>query len=122
MGEIENQDIAIDCNIISVRLYNCLNSAGVKTLGHAASMTKQQLMAIKNFGRRSYCELEDILEYYRLPLPENGEPVVPTFVAYSGSPEGEQIAVLYLKLEPLKQKRFRQWVRSCAITPLPLQK
>lgn len=47
---------------LSVRAMNCLESANIKTLGDLVNLDKAHLMDIKNFGERTYIELENLLQ------------------------------------------------------------
>ena len=42
---------------ISVRTYNCLRRRGVSTVGDLAVMTKEELMRVRNLGKRNYDEI-----------------------------------------------------------------
>ena len=55
----------------SVRLRNCLNNANVFTLGDAIVHNIEFYREIRNMGRKSICELQDILNRFKLKLPEN---------------------------------------------------
>lgn len=46
---------------LSVRSYNCLYRAGIRTLGEIADLSPEKLANIRNIGRRSYCEIMDVL-------------------------------------------------------------
>ena len=43
---------------LSVRAYNCLKAADVKTLGDLASLEISDMMKFRNFGKKSLTELE----------------------------------------------------------------
>ena len=49
--------------IISVRTYNCLRNVGMNTLEDVKNFVKTplDLMNIRNFGKKSYAELEPLL-------------------------------------------------------------
>jgi DNA-directed RNA polymerase subunit alpha len=47
---------------LSVRAYNCLKSADVKTLGELASLEISDMMKFRNFGKKSLTELEQLIE------------------------------------------------------------
>lgn len=46
---------------LSVRALNCLNAAGVDTLGDLVSLSRGDLMKIRNFGKKSLTELDELL-------------------------------------------------------------
>ncbi len=46
---------------LSVRAYNCLKSAGVKTLGDLVQLEISDMMKFRNFGKKSLAELEQLV-------------------------------------------------------------
>ena len=73
MAAIENGDKICDISIddkdigelnLTVRTYNCLHNVGIKTIRELKYMTDEQLMSIKNIGRKSYKELKEKLDAY----------------------------------------------------------
>jgi DNA-directed RNA polymerase subunit alpha len=46
---------------LSVRAYNCLKAADVKTLGDLASLEISDMMKFRNFGKKSLTELEQLI-------------------------------------------------------------
>lgn len=46
---------------LSVRAYNCLKSANIKTLGELVSLEVSDMMKFRNFGKKSLAELEDLV-------------------------------------------------------------
>jgi DNA-directed RNA polymerase subunit alpha len=46
---------------LSVRAYNCLKAANVKTLGDLASLEVSDMMKFRNFGKKSLTELEQLI-------------------------------------------------------------
>jgi DNA-directed RNA polymerase subunit alpha len=46
---------------LSVRAYNCLKRSGLMTVGQVLAKTEEQLLALRNFGRKSYDELREKL-------------------------------------------------------------
>lgn len=46
---------------LSVRAYNCLKAADVKTLGDLASLEISDMMKFRNFGKKSLTELEQLM-------------------------------------------------------------
>jgi len=62
---------------LSVRTANCLQNAGIETIGQLVTKTEADLLRTKNFGRKSLTEIKEILvelglhlcdESYRHPL------------------------------------------------------
>ena len=56
---------------LSMRTYNCLRRSGLLTLGHVLVVTEEQLLALRNFGRKSYDELRYKLDQMGI-LPFDG--------------------------------------------------
>lgn len=64
------QSIEIETVDFTVRAYNVLRRAGIKTLGDLAGWSKVELMARRNMGRRTLNEVEGKLESFGLSLRE----------------------------------------------------
>ena len=52
---------SIDEMELSVRSHNCLQAAGIKTIGELVSKEESQMLKFKNFGRKSLTELTEKL-------------------------------------------------------------
>jgi DNA-directed RNA polymerase subunit alpha len=63
-------DYRIEDLDFSVRTYNCLKKEGVDTLGHLVQHPEEELMAIRNFGKRSLTEVVEKLAQFDLTLKE----------------------------------------------------
>ncbi len=53
---------------LSVRSYNCLKNANIKTIGELVQKTENDMLKTKNFGRKSLNEIKEILEQMGLSL------------------------------------------------------
>ncbi|MDH3627112.1 MAG: DNA-directed RNA polymerase subunit alpha [Acidobacteriota bacterium] len=53
---------------LSVRSYNCLKNADIKTIGDLVIKTENEMLKTKNFGRKSLNEIKDILNEMGLSL------------------------------------------------------
>ena len=53
---------------LSVRSYNCLKNANIKTIGDLVTRTEADMLKTKNFGRKSLNEIKDILSEMGLSL------------------------------------------------------
>jgi DNA-directed RNA polymerase subunit alpha len=53
---------------LGIRALNCLDSAGVKTVGQLLERTEEDLLAIPNFGRRTLEDLRDSLAEHGLEI------------------------------------------------------
>ena len=47
---------------LSVRAYNCLKRSGLMTVGAVLEKSEDELLSLRNFGRKSYDELRDKLD------------------------------------------------------------
>ncbi|MCL6594508.1 MAG: DNA-directed RNA polymerase subunit alpha, partial [Alicyclobacillus sp.] len=52
-------DMPIEELDLSVRSYNCLKRAGINTVGELCSRTEEEMMKVRNLGRKS---LEEVVE------------------------------------------------------------
>ena len=52
---------SIDEMELSVRSHNCLQAAGIKTIGSLVSKEESVMLKFKNFGRKSLTELQEKL-------------------------------------------------------------
>ena len=50
-------NLTIDEMELSVRSHNCLQAAGIKTIGELVSKDESEMLKFKNFGRKSLTEL-----------------------------------------------------------------
>lgn len=57
----------------SVRTFNCLRKVGISTVGELIAHSEAELMAIKNFGRKSLTEVKEKLGEMGLSLRDTGE-------------------------------------------------
>ena len=53
---------------LSVRSYNCLKNANIRTLRELVEKTEGEMLKTKNFGRKSLNEIKDILQTMGLGL------------------------------------------------------
>jgi DNA-directed RNA polymerase subunit alpha len=65
---------------LSVRSYNCLKNADIKTIGELVQKTEGEMLKTKNFGRKSLNEIKEILAEmglsFGMKLGEDGRPVM----------------------------------------------
>lgn len=64
--------IPIEDMDFSVRTYNCLKRAGLDNLSIIADCSMEDIMRIRNLGKKSYDELIAKLKEYNIELPEEG--------------------------------------------------
>src|SRR5437867_3906023 len=61
---------------LSMRAYNCLRRSGLITLGQVLEKSEEELLALRNFGRKSYDELREKLDELGLLPIDRGEELV----------------------------------------------
>ncbi|MDE2687186.1 MAG: DNA-directed RNA polymerase subunit alpha [Chloroflexota bacterium] len=69
----EKYNVTVETLQLSSRTLNCLKRAGIDKVGEVLEKSKEELIAIRNFGEKSYAELFDQLRAMDL-LPENLDP------------------------------------------------
>ena len=65
---MEQLSRSVDELELSVRSYNCLKNADIKSIGDLVSRTEAEMLKTKNFGRKSLNEIKDILAEMGLSL------------------------------------------------------
>lgn len=55
---------------LTVRAYNCLKRAGINTLRELAKSNPTGVAKARNLGKRSFCEVVDVLEHYGIDTYE----------------------------------------------------
>ncbi len=61
---------------LSMRAYNCLRRSGLMTVGQVLENSEEELLSLRNFGRKSYDELKDKLNEMELLPVEQPEEVM----------------------------------------------
>lgn len=69
----EQEEITIEDLDLSVRSYNCLKRRNIHTLKDLTSMTRDDMMKVRNLGRKSLKEVESKLKEIGLSFKENEE-------------------------------------------------
>jgi DNA-directed RNA polymerase subunit alpha len=78
----EHLDKSVEELELSVRSYNCLKNANIRTIRELVQRTEAEMLKTKNFGRKSLTEIKEILQSMGLGLgmrldqpvqPEAGE-------------------------------------------------
>jgi DNA-directed RNA polymerase subunit alpha len=68
---LEQLNRSVDELELSVRSYNCLKNANIKTIYDLVTKTEGEMLKTKNFGRKSLNEIKDILAEMGLSLGMN---------------------------------------------------
>ena len=68
---METLNRSVDELELSVRSYNCLKNANIKTIGDLVTKSEVEMLKTKNFGRKSLNEIKDILTEMGLTLGMN---------------------------------------------------
>src|SRR5512142_1074969 len=64
----ENLDKSVEELELSVRSYNCLKNANIRTIRELVQKTEAEMLKTKNFGRKSLNEIKEILQTMGLSL------------------------------------------------------
>jgi DNA-directed RNA polymerase subunit alpha len=77
----ENLKRSVEELELSVRSYNCLKNADIKTIADLVQKTEGDMLKTKNFGRKSLNEIKEILTEmglsFGMKLGEDGKPIPP---------------------------------------------
>jgi DNA-directed RNA polymerase subunit alpha len=65
---VEKLGRSVDDLELSVRSYNCLKNANIRTIGELVQKTETEMLKTKNFGRKSLNEIKEILQGMGLSL------------------------------------------------------
>ena len=72
-------DRSVDELELSVRSYNCLKNAGIKSIRDLVQRSEREMLATKNFGKKSLGEIRDILRGmgldFGMQFDEQGNPI-----------------------------------------------
>jgi len=77
-------DIRIEELDFSVRTYNCLKKANIQTVADLVKTTEEELMNIRNFGRKSLVEVQEKLVQFGHSLSSGGAGVAALHQALAG--------------------------------------
>jgi DNA-directed RNA polymerase subunit alpha len=76
---VENLKRSVEELELSVRSYNCLKNADIKTIGDLVQKTEAEMLKTKNFGRKSLNEIKEILAEmglsFGMKLDAEGKPL-----------------------------------------------
>lgn len=77
-ADVENEDeevlsLTVEELDLSLRSFNCLKRAGLNTVGEIISITRDELSKIKNFGKKSFDEVEEKIKELGLELKTSYE-------------------------------------------------
>ena len=84
----ENLQKSVEELELSVRSYNCLKNANIKTIGELVQKSESEMLKTKNFGRKSLNEIKEILQdmglHFGIRLDEHGRPIREDSIAAKG--------------------------------------
>ena len=89
---IDGHETPIETLELSVRAYNCLKRSGLITIGSILERSEEELLALRNFGEKSYEELRDKLVAHGFPAPRGDAPRSRQAVAVAPGAEGAPAA------------------------------
>lgn len=101
----DKYNMAIEDLNLSMRAYNCLRRSGLVTLAQVLEKSEEELLALRNFGHKSYDELRDKLDELGIlpqnhgeaapaeapPLDEEETPITARLVALAPEPQYEEV-------------------------------
>jgi DNA-directed RNA polymerase subunit alpha len=61
-------DIPVETLNLSVRSFNCLKRAGISKISELLDMTEDEIIKMRNFGKKSLDEIKQVLEERGLSL------------------------------------------------------
>ena len=64
-------DMTIDELDLTVRSYNCLKRAGINTVGELTEKSEEDMIKVRNLGRKSLKEIKEKLETLGLGFKKN---------------------------------------------------
>lgn len=80
---------------LSVRAYNCLRRSGLMTVGQVLERTEDELLKLRNFGRKSYDELRDrLIEQRYIDGEADGLVILPDYADPVPSAPSQPAAIL----------------------------
>ncbi len=83
----ERYHTPIEALQLSVRTYNCLRRSGLMTIGQVLEHSEDELLALRNFGHKSYDELRGrLIEMNYIDGAASGLQILPDFAAPSDAP------------------------------------
>lgn len=131
----DKYNMAIEDLDLSMRAYNCLRRSGLITLGQVLEKSEEELLALRNFGRKSYDELREKLDEMGIistdhgeappleaqPLDEDETPIAPERIEVAPAPmEDETPAISSLEPVPVgkpkKAPRAKSKAKVAAVT------
>lgn len=91
----ERYHTPIEALQLSVRAYNCLRRSGLMTIGQVLERTEDELLALRNFGHKSYDELRDrLIEMNYIDGSAPGLEIVPDLAAPATLPPPPSSVIL----------------------------
>lgn len=91
----ERYHTPIEALQLSVRAYNCLRRSGLMTIGQVLERTEDELLALRNFGHKSYDELRDrLIEMNYIDGSAAGLQIVPDLAAPATVPPPPSSVIL----------------------------
>ncbi len=80
---------------LSVRAYNCLRRSGLVTIGQVLERTEEEILALRNFGHKSYDELRGrLIEMNYIDGSAPGIKIIPDFATPPAPSQPDAAAVI----------------------------
>ncbi|MBV9277760.1 MAG: DNA-directed RNA polymerase subunit alpha, partial [Candidatus Eremiobacteraeota bacterium] len=68
---VSEWDVPVETLNLSVRSYNCLKRAGISRVSELLDMTEDEIIEMRNFGKKSLDEIKQVLEERGLSLRQS---------------------------------------------------
>lgn len=81
VSKLINQKLKDEC--VSVRLYNCCKVLNINTIGELAQCSRSEILKLRNMGRKTIVEIENLLDKYNLTLGMNIKDIVNNVSPYT---------------------------------------
>lgn len=94
-AEESPSDIPLENLELSIRSYNCLKRSGIHTLGGLRGLSDEELLHIRNFGKKNLAEIRQIMADHQellKRLPENSSDIATEDTAKTGPEQAAEMA------------------------------
>ncbi len=111
MPRNDQLDRSVDELVLSVRSYNCLKNADIHTIRDLVQRSEREMLASKNFGRKSLIEIKEILNSmgldFGMEFDEQANPIPGTggrdsVYLFDSDEDQEELSYTLIEQEPLQ--------------------
>ena len=109
-----------------MRSVNSLKNSNIRTLGDLVRQTEDQILKVKNFGKKSLQEIADLLEReglnFGMRFEENGEGVRVLRLGHAAEPRRRRGARRRARSRPMRHQKAGRQLRRTAEQKLALMR